>query len=252
MMEWYYEIGIRWIPKDPSSSYQLAERRANISKGSRRRRRLNNYQGQKIRSYSFHNFAGPGTYSILHQKTFVLTFPSPTRYESIFWYTGRLQFGGKMLRNKIHAHNNLFEQSLFFAAAPDDLGLTEKNGFLKAMPHIPTRTTSVGFANNTEARRFLMKNLRLSQKRFDENLAAQNAGRNFTIEDLTSSMFKSGLVSKSSDCGFPNAPCVEERPKIICQALGVLKEIKNLGYDRREPTCCEPVNCSILFVLLFS
>jgi hypothetical protein len=32
------------------------------------------------------------------------------RYESIFWYTGRMQSKGDLLRMKIHAHNSVFEE----------------------------------------------------------------------------------------------------------------------------------------------
>jgi hypothetical protein len=34
----------------------------------------------------------------------------PCRYESIFWYTGRMQSKGDLLRMKIHAHNSVFEE----------------------------------------------------------------------------------------------------------------------------------------------
>ena len=31
---------------------------------------------------------------------------------------------------KVHAHNTLFDESIFFAASPEDLGLTEENGLV--------------------------------------------------------------------------------------------------------------------------
>jgi hypothetical protein len=34
------------------------------------------------------------------------------RYESIFWYTGRMQSKGDLLRMKIHAHNSIFDEVL--------------------------------------------------------------------------------------------------------------------------------------------
>lgn len=170
-LEWYFEIGVRWIPKTPETSAQdsaissnspspkTALRQASNTTASRRRL---GGEENKLRSYSFHNFAGPGEYSIAHQKTYVLTFPTPTRWESIFWYTGRLQHGGQLLRLKLHAHNNLFEQSLFFAASPEQLGITPENGFGFTKPFIPTRTDSVGFANNSMAREAFMRNLKKS------------------------------------------------------------------------------------------
>ena len=32
------------------------------------------------------------------------------RYDAIFWYTGRMQSKGDLLRMKIHAHNTIFEE----------------------------------------------------------------------------------------------------------------------------------------------
>ncbi len=51
-------------------------------------------------------------------------------YETVFWYTGRLAHRGQLLRMKVHAHNTLFDESLFFAAAPEDLGLTDDRGLV--------------------------------------------------------------------------------------------------------------------------
>jgi hypothetical protein len=137
-----------------------------------------------------------------------------------------------MYRNKVHAHNNFFEQALFFAASPDDLGLTEANGFGKLDPHIPTRTDSVGFVNNSDARRFFMRNLRKAQESFDAKMLLQNRSLDANITDeRIKIMLWDGLVaskSKIADCGFPNPPCVELRPKIVCQALGVLKEVMQI------------------------
>jgi len=33
-----------------------------------------------LRAMSLENIAGPGTYSLFHQKEYLLTFPTPTRY----------------------------------------------------------------------------------------------------------------------------------------------------------------------------
>ena len=85
--------------------------------------------------------------------------PLQFRYESIFWYTGRMQSKGDLLRMKIHAHNSVFEQALIFAAAPEDVGLTEDNGFSYSKPYLPVSTTSIkGFRNNADAKKFLMSN----------------------------------------------------------------------------------------------
>ena len=155
-----------------------------------------------------------------------------------------MQFGGKTLRLKIHGHNNLFEQALFFAATPDDIGLTEQNGFVKSKPYIPTRTKSVGFQNNKELREFLIKNLHDSQKKFDERFAEQMESRkaskssksskssttSFVSDPMDELRYGSGLVkAKDVPCAFPDDACVELRPRIICQALGSLVEVGRNG-----------------------
>jgi hypothetical protein len=74
---WYWEIGVRWVPAD-----------------------------RKLKAASLHNFAGPGTVRPSNQRSLLVTFPVPTAYESIFWYTGRLVHSGELLRLKIHSHNS--------------------------------------------------------------------------------------------------------------------------------------------------
>jgi hypothetical protein len=166
---------------------------------------------------SLHNIAGPGLFDGNIQKSLLLTFPVPTRYESFFWYTGRLKEGGILLRNKIHAHNTLFDQALFFAANPTQLGMTEDNGFMKYMPYQTLRPSDVGMTSNEEVKQFIIDNLLKSQIDFDS---------------------RSPQTSQSSKCGYPNDACVATRPEAICQIHTSLEIIDGFAYDRRQPTCC--------------
>ena len=93
-LEWYYELGMRWIPKNDPSGRKYPP----------------------MKAMSFHNFAGPGDFIVGKQSTYIFTFQSPTDQESIFWYTGRMHHAGKTLRNKQHAHNSIFTESLFVSA----------------------------------------------------------------------------------------------------------------------------------------
>ena len=56
-MEWYYELGIKWVP------YTAA-----------------------IKPIDFHNFAGPGDFNPFNQNNYIFTFQSPTDHDSLFWY----------------------------------------------------------------------------------------------------------------------------------------------------------------------
>jgi len=60
------------------------------------------------------------------------------------------------------------QKALFFAAAPEDLGLTEKNGFPLSKPFLPVQTTSArDFRHNQDAKRFFLDQLARAQSVFD-------------------------------------------------------------------------------------
>lgn len=166
---------------------------------------------------SLHNIAGPGYYNSKIQKTLLMTFPIPTRYESIFWYTGRFKDGGKLLRNKLHAHNTIFDQVLFFSASPDDLGMTVDKGFTVELPFKTVAPADIGLKSNAEVKAYLLKNLQMSQESFDQKLKEKDTDK---------------------PCGYPEAACNPNRPDIICQAHTQLLVIDGFAFDRRQPTCC--------------
>lgn len=165
---------------------------------------------------SLHNIAGPGTYDSNVQKTLLMTFPIPTRYESVFWYTGRMIENGKLLRNKLHAHNLLFDQVLFISASPDQLGMTVDKGFQVDLPYKVTVPSEVGLNSNAEVKQYILDNLKKSQAEFDADPPA----------------------SAAQPCGFPEAACLSGRPEVVCQAHRNFIEIDGFAFDRREPTCC--------------
>jgi hypothetical protein len=170
---------------------------------------------------SLHNLAGPGTYDSNVQKSLLITFPSSTTHETMFWYTGRLKEAGKLLRMKIHAHNSLFDQALFFAATPAQLGLTKENGFEKQMPFVPLRPESVGFVDNAELKSFILDNLHVSQQTFEQQSSSTHAAAKHL-------------------CGYPYSSCIKSAPQLICQSHTAVEEIDSFVYDRRQPTCCIP------------
>lgn len=181
---WYWEIGIRWLPAD-----------------------------ENLKATSLHNFAGPGILQPSIQRSLLVTFPVPTAYESIFWYTGRLIHSGELLRLKIHSHNSLFTEALIFAASPEELGLEDQSLFKKQLPHIPDRM------NHSITKDFLLRRLSESQIRFEKSKPRKKLTNN---------------------CGYPNRPCVQSRPFLACQFHGSFVVRDNFAYDRRQPSCCVP------------
>lgn len=199
----------RWVPKDAAHSLQMSGGKAETGR-------------KKYKAMSLHNIAGPGYYDSNIQKTLLMTFPIPTQYESIFWYTGRLREGGKLLRNKLHAHNLIFDQVLFISATPEQLGMTVEKGFTVDLPYQTVQPSDVGMTTMKELKQYILDNLKRSQGSFDNsgNIDGEPAER----------------------CGYPEAACHVGRPEVICQAHANYVVIDGFAYDRREPTCCTEWN----------
>lgn len=161
---------------------------------------------------------------------------------------------------------------MFFAAAPEDLGLTEANGFSHSKPFLAVETASIrDFRHNQDAKEFFLSNLAEAQAAFDLQSSAPKGGGG------------TGDTHKGA-CGYPAAACVRARPEIICQVHGVVEVVPedpasaasetsqgprlsaaagapradgdysgmsldqtghrawyaDYAYDRRAPTCCIP------------
>ena len=179
-LEWYWEMGIQWIPNIKSESSSLPKH------------------------LSLQNYGGPGTYDPSVQRSYLLTFPTPTRSESMFWYTGRMIRSGELLRMKLHAHNTIFEESMFFAATPEELGLLEQHGFSRSSPSHAILPGEVGFENNAMMREHILLSL----------ISAQQQGKDKGLSE-------------------------GEIPRVICHSISQLQIIDGFAYDRRSPTSCD-------------
>lgn len=189
-LEWYWEVGARWMPKNAKTAAE-----ADSTKG--------------YRPLSLHNYGGPGNYDMNVQKSLLFTFNIPTKYDSVFWYTGRMPIGGDLRRMKIHSHNNMFEQSLVFAASPADLGMTESEGWSRDDPQKALHPRELGFAGVDDVLEYTLNHLADSQRIYD------------------------AVVARSS-----RQPAA--RPQIVCQSHYMLEVQKSMGYDRKCSTCCAP------------
>ena len=115
---------------------------------------------------------------------------------------------------------SLFDEALFFAATPSQLGLSIENGFEKQLPFQPLRPGSVGFSDNQALKTFILDTLQVNQEKFDQSNDAK--------------------VAKSDICGYPHISCLKARPELICQSYTLVLDIEGFAYDRRQPTCCIP------------
>ncbi|KAH8047909.1 hypothetical protein JL721_12069 [Aureococcus anophagefferens] len=98
-IEWYYQVAMHWTPLD-----------------------------RTVDATSMVTIMAPGESIPSDQLSRVGTFPTPTDRPTFIWYTGHMWADGELVRNKLHAHNMVFESSQFYAATPGDLGL-EKEKF---------------------------------------------------------------------------------------------------------------------------
>ena len=191
-LEWYYQISIRWTPKES---------------------RL----GRTIQPMHFHNFAGPGNFDRKNQNSYILTYQCPTDRDSLFWYSGRMPYSGEMLRNKFHAHNKIFKEALFFAASPEELGLTKKNGLKPDQPFKTVDLRDTRFSTLDDVKSFILGNLEKSASDFDKRNGVGGTGK----------------IDYSTQFS-------RERPRTICQGVSTLEKINGYFYDRKEDTCCRP------------
>jgi hypothetical protein len=155
---------------------------------------------------------------------------SPTDAESIFWYTGRMHHSGTMLRLKQHAHNIIFRESIFFAASPEQLGLTKANKLVPDFPYQVVRTKEAGFESNVELKKFILDTLKASQERFQAE-AIYTGRRSLRAFDSTNTTATKRATSTAQP---------ESGPRAICHAIESTETVDGYKYDRREPTCCVP------------
>jgi hypothetical protein len=218
--EWYYELGGRWVPKhDPSGK-----------------------EHPKAKAVSFHNFAGPGEFTPGVQSTYIFTFKTPTAEESIFWYSGRMHHTARMLRNKQHAHNAVYDEAIFFSATPEELGLTKENGLYPEHPSKVIRTSTTGFANNAAVLKFVMNNLKESASKPYKYVhrRASDSSRQLGLGDLHEYGKMHHDDSSSGGDYEDDYPGRKGRaPRAICHAINYVEYAEDgYGYDRKEPTCC--------------
>lgn len=194
-MEWYYQVALRWKPIDKSK-----------------------------KAMSQMTIMAPGRADPTQQLDRVMTFPTPTDAPRFIFYAGHFWTDGELIRNKLHAHNLVFESSSFFLATPEDLGLTQ-NKYKLEKTFKPKKVTDIGFENNDEAIADIFNNLEKSQKTYDLKCDEKN-----------------GNDRKHDVCKRP-------RPEFVC--AGVYdsnefefeypdKHVQKFKFDRRPYTYCKP------------
>ena len=138
-MEWYYQVALRWAPVSKANDNDIISQMTMMA---------------------------PGNAVPSDQLTRVLTFPTPTKADTFIWYTGHQWANGEMVRNKLHAHNMVFESSGFFVGSPEDLGLTKEFWPKKAFVPLFTKE-DLGYETNDALAAVVFANLDKAQKKYD-------------------------------------------------------------------------------------
>lgn len=219
-LEWYYELGARWIPKnDPNKkpSYTYPD---------------------NIKAMSFHNFAGPGDFKRTDQSTWIFTYQAPTDQESIFWYTGRMHHTGKLLRNKQHAHNLIYREALFIAATPTELGLTDDFGLKPEKPYKVIKTKDTAFSSNDEVKAFVLDRLKQGTRLYAAQQSRHMQDKSEVVNVTSTRLLRSGGLTTQMSTPIIHDKFRHGPPRVICHSVNRIEEVDGYFYDRIEPTCC--------------
>eukprot|EP00747_Dinoflagellata_sp_TGD_P055775 gnl/TRDRNA2_/TRDRNA2_149723_c2_seq1.p1 gnl/TRDRNA2_/TRDRNA2_149723_c2~~gnl/TRDRNA2_/TRDRNA2_149723_c2_seq1.p1 ORF type:complete len:354 (+),score=63.93 gnl/TRDRNA2_/TRDRNA2_149723_c2_seq1:131-1063(+) len=121
--------------------------------------------------------------------------------------------GGVMTRNKLHAHNTMFDRCIYFVAEAKDLGLDDPK-FMPDISYRPLLLDQIDFASNDAVQEFVLTNLASAQRDWDAR------------------------------CKGTNACSGKPRPQILCESWVSNEDFidpasgKVFAYDRRAPACC--------------
>lgn len=194
VMKWYYQFALHWKPADVTNSIT-----------------------------SMMTIMAPGNLLKDNQLTRVATFPTPTDKPTFIWYMGHMWASGELQRNKLHAHNMVFESSQFFAATPEDLGLNNPKfypGAGKGRAYDTHYTDELGYENNEALMTYMFKNLGESQAKWESKCG--------------------GKQHKEHE----HEACTRPKPRMICTAVydGEVFPFRGreFSFDRRPKTYCEP------------
>ena len=128
-IEWYYQAAIRWVPKV---------------------KRLD------LTPMGMHYFWSPGRLDVFDQSTMVNTYRARTDTETMIWYTGIMHYSGTLVRGKMHTHNTVFKESLFFAGSPSQLGMANARFSPPDKVYEPIPLKDMGFDSIDSAIQYIM------------------------------------------------------------------------------------------------
>ena len=216
-MKWYYQIALKWRP----------------------------IQAEK-RALSQMTIMAPGRVDINDQLARVLTFPTPTDAPRFTYYVGSFWGSGELIRNKLHAHNLVFESSSFFLATKEQMGLDAKEYVLENS-YTPKLISEIGYSSSDEMNRVMLENLAKSQSRFDEICTGDWAPDAMGVAASARRMLQSAVSADRALEEERQKVCTRPRPKWVCSAVYNSNEFEfgdppqGFKFDRRPLTWCDPL-----------
>uniref|UniRef100_A0A7S1U893 Uncharacterized protein n=1 Tax=Phaeomonas parva TaxID=124430 RepID=A0A7S1U893_9STRA len=126
---------------------------------------------------------------------------------------------GDLIRNKLHAHAQVFGHSEFFSAMPQDLGLDDPKFYPKGKGSDTLDVRLLGFQDGGALTDFFFDNLEAAKRRYDQNCVQQ------------------------MDVNYEG--CSRPRPEFICSALFHVEYFdttdgESYNFDRNPRTHCKP------------
>jgi hypothetical protein len=146
-----------------------------------------------------------GFFDEKQQDTYEHYFWVPTDRATVFWYTGRMPNSGRLIRNRLHIHQYVHDESFFFFASKEDLSLSEKweVGLSDRGLTRPIDLSELGYGTFMEVKSFLLSRI-------------TNLNTNLNVDGMDDL----------------------QPPALVCSACRGLEQVDGFEYDRRGRVKC--------------
>lgn len=149
-LEWYYQVGMKYIPK------------VKVAPGP-----------GALAPLSFHYMWNPGRLNPSDQSLMLMTYGAPSKEASLVWYTGEFKFTGQLLHGKAHTHNSFFDEAYLFSATLDQLGMDDERFKPAAQIFTPLVARDMGFEDMDDVKDHFFDHFNKNSKKMHSGRAPE-------------------------------------------------------------------------------